>query len=60
MWMEAQRAYDYDDGMEVGILKGSRQKAEETARNALDMGLSVEQISKLTGLSVEEIEDLRS
>ena len=64
MWMEAQRAYDYDDGIlkgkEIGLLKGSRQKAEETARNALDMGLSVEQISKLTGLSVEEIEDLRS
>jgi hypothetical protein len=34
-------------------------KAKETALNAIAMGLSTEQISKLTGLSEEEILELQ-
>ena len=45
-------------GEERGISKGAYQKAIETARNALTMNLSVEQVAILTGLSVEEIEKL--
>ena len=45
-------------GEERGISKGAHQKAIETARNALTMNLSVEQVAILTGLSVEEIEKL--
>ena len=45
-------------GIQIGILEGSRKKAEETARSAIKMGLSIEQISKLTGLSAEEIQNL--
>ena len=45
-------------GEERGIFKGAHQKAVETARNALTMNLSVEQVAILTGLSVEEIEKL--
>ncbi|MCQ2241707.1 hypothetical protein [Treponema sp.] len=37
----------------------SHDKAVETAKSAIAMGLSAEQILKLTGLSEEEIEKLK-
>ena len=40
------------------ILDGQRDKAIETAKNALTMNLSIEQVAILTGLSPEEIEKL--
>ena len=45
-------------GISIGLLQGEHKKAIETARNALTMNLSVEQVAILTGLSVEEIEKL--
>ena len=53
-----QRQEAYEDGMEQGIQQGSQQKAIETAKNLLTMSLSVENIAKATGLSVEEIQAL--
>ncbi len=61
-----QRKEAFDDGfsageergISLGITQGAHQKAVETARNALTMNLSVEQVAILTGLSVEEIEKL--
>ena len=54
--------WDYNHGMyraeKRGIAKGERRKALETAKNALSMGLIIEQISKLTGLPVEEVQEL--
>ncbi len=44
---------------EKGINKGSYEKAFETARNMLDDGLSISDISKYTGLKIEEIEKLK-
>ena len=41
-----------------GLAEGSHQKALETAKNLLDIGLSIENIAKTTGLSREEIEKL--
>jgi predicted transposase/invertase (TIGR01784 family) len=46
-------------GKAAGLAEGEAKKARETAVNALGMGLSVEQISKLTGLSQEEITGLK-
>ena len=46
------------EGLQVGIAQGSYQKALETAKNLIDIGLSAENISKATGLSREEIEKL--
>jgi predicted transposase/invertase (TIGR01784 family) len=43
------------EGLTEGEVKGKR----ETAVNALGMGLSVEQISKLTGLTKEEVAELK-
>ena len=55
--------WDYNHGMyraeKRGIAKGERRKALETAKNALAMGLIIEQISKLTGLSFEEVQELQ-
>ena len=49
-----QARYAYDDGK----AQGAHVKAVETAKSAIAMGLSVEQIVKLTGLSKEEIDKL--
>ena len=45
-------------GRAEGEVRGSRQKALETARNLLVIGLSVENIAKATGLTVQEVETL--
>ena len=57
-----QRKEAFNDGFsageERGISLGAYQKAVETAKNALSMKLTLEQIASLTGLSVEVIQDL--
>ena len=45
-------------GEERGISLGAYQKAIETARKLIDLGLPQDQIALVTGLSVEEIEKL--
>ena len=53
----------YDDGFEAGISQGvskglqqgAHDKAVETARNFLKMGLSFEQVSSGTGLPLDEV-----
>ena len=45
-------------GISLGITQGAYQKAVETAKKFLSMGLSVEQVADGTGLSVDEIEKL--
>ena len=45
-------------GRNEGISLGAQQKAVETAKKFLAMGLSVEQVATGTGLSPEEIEKL--
>ena len=45
-------------GMEQGIAQGMEQKAFETAQNLLAMDLSLDNIAKATGLSLETLEKL--
>ena len=45
-------------GISIGLSQGAHQKAVETAKNLLSIGLSQEQIASVTGLSIEEIEKL--
>ncbi|MEL3908929.1 MAG: hypothetical protein P1P64_07995 [Treponemataceae bacterium] len=45
-------------GLNQGLLEGAYKNKLETARNLLEMGLSVSQISKATGLSKIEIDEL--
>ena len=47
-----------EEGIAIGEERGAQQKAIETARNALQMGFSFEQISLLTGLSIEAIQEI--
>ena len=57
-----QRKEAFNDGIlqgrNEGISLGAYQKAVETAKNLIDLGLHQEQIALVTGLSVEEIEKL--
>ena len=57
-----QRQEAYEDGIEQGISQGIQQGSQqariETAKNLLSMSISIENISKATNLSVEEIKAL--
>jgi predicted transposase/invertase (TIGR01784 family) len=48
-----------EEGLEEGLKQGELKKAFETAKNALKMGLSVSDITSLTGLTAEQIEKLK-
>ncbi len=47
--------YAKEEGLAEGLEKGEHKKAIETAKNLLAIGLSIDQISKATGLSIDEI-----
>ena len=47
------------EGMELGVQKGRKEGLRQTARNLKSMGLGIADIQKATGLSEEEIRDLR-
>ena len=53
----------YGNGYEIGITKGkeegAKEKGIEIAKNLLNIGTSNEDIMKVTGLSVEELEELK-
>ena len=49
----------YQEGVQQGMEQGKHEAKQETARALLDEDMSIEKISQITGLSVEEIEDLR-
>ena len=46
------------EGKSLGLAEGSHQAKLETARNLLVIGLSIENIAKATGLTVQEVETL--
>ncbi len=46
------------EGIQEGIRKGQQEKALEIARSMKAMGMTSEQIMKVTGLSLAEIESL--
>jgi predicted transposase/invertase (TIGR01784 family) len=60
MEMQMQWAEGKEEGKAEGREEGKAEDKIEVTKNALAMGLSVEQIEKLTGMSREEIEQLRS
>ena len=53
--MKHQRWEAFEEGKAEGLSEGARQKALENAKNAFSMGLSIEQVSRITGLSEEEL-----
>jgi len=58
MYVEDERSEARREGLAEGLAEGSHQKALETARNLLDMGLSPKNIARATGLDIKEIEQL--
>ncbi len=45
-------------GIEKGIFQGAEQKAIETAKNFLKLGLSIEKVAEGTGLTLEKVQEL--
>ena len=56
--LAVQKEEAYEDGLFAGLERGAYQKALETARNLLVMGLTPEQVAQGTGLSLEVIQKL--
>ena len=52
------RNWGYDDGKADGKAEGLEEGKKIVAKNFLKDGISIEVISKNTGLSVEELEEL--
>ena len=50
-----EREIAFAQGISQGISQGSRQAKLETARNLLQLGLSIQNIATATGLSQEEV-----
>jgi len=48
----------YEEGRNDGVAQGAEQAKIETARNFLNMNLSLEQVVQGTGLSLEIVEEL--
>ncbi len=43
----------------MGLLQNRKNDDEDVAREMLEFGLDIEQISEITGLSIDEIEKLQ-
>lgn len=48
----------YDKGLKAGIEEGSTKTKKEIAKELLKLGITVEQIIKVTGLTTDEINKL--
>ena len=49
----------FEDGQKVGFEDGQKTKEKEIAQNLLKLGMEIEKISEATGLTVEEIKNLK-
>ena len=54
-YIPVQQQEAYENGVEQGISQGIQQKAIKTAKNILNMNLPIEQITTLTGISLNKI-----
>ena len=54
----AQRQEAFDDGLNKGISQGIQQKAIETAKALLSEDISIDVITRTTGLSTEAVKQL--
>ena len=59
--MEDMRLTGIDEGKAIGLTEGKREKQLEIAKNLLKLNtISIDDISKTTGLSIEEIKELQN
>jgi len=47
------------EGLQKGVQEGMHRKAIQTAKALLDKNMNIQEISEITGLSVEEIESMK-
>ena len=47
------------EALKIGIQQGEEKKAIEDAKNALEMGLKPEQVSKIVSLPLEKVLELK-
>lgn len=63
LWMAQYRQElaerDRFSGLQAARKEGLKEGMEKTARNALSMGIPVEQVSKITGLTEDEVRALQ-
>ncbi len=50
----------YQDILQEGLEQGIEQKAQEIARNMLNEGIAIALIARVTGLTVEQVEQLQA
>ncbi len=60
MTVETLERYAYENGLEQGIATGAQQKAEEDAMNMLKKKYPVNDISEITGLTLEQVQELQN
>ncbi len=53
-------AVRFEEGMEKGIEQGMEQGVEKTARNAMEEGLPIDVIQKITGLDADAIRNIQT
>jgi predicted transposase/invertase (TIGR01784 family) len=53
--LERGRAEGREEGMEEGMQAGERNKAIAIARNLISSGMSLEDVARMTGLTVDEV-----
>ena len=52
------KAAGFEDGEKSGIIKGTNKRNIEIAKNMLKKNMSLEDISEITGLSIENIQNI--
>ncbi len=57
--IKAQMDYKYEQGMEKGMEKGKMDEKIGIAKNLISLGIADEVIAKSTGLTVEQIEEMK-
>ena len=48
-----------EEAKEEGMSQGENKKSIEIAKNLLSMNMSIEDISKATGLSIEDLQNIK-
>ena len=59
-WLRQGKEQGYEVGLQQGLERGAHQKALETAKNLLSMGLSPEQVAQGTNLPLETVQQIQS
>ena len=59
IWANTEHSRGVEEGITIGQSQGETNKAIEIAKNLLKMNATINDISKATGLSIKEIEELK-